>query len=165
MKDPLMQTPLGLHHIPVVTNRVLKNKHPKRKNNEVVAAMYAMYQSGRSLADIAKTYRKTRQAIYDIFRSRGYALRSKPMRDLIVLDGINFTLMKGGYLRGTIAGKRIMIHHYIWEKQNGVVPRDCCVHHIDGDPKNNKIENLELVPRSEMSKRFNPHGNNQYTKI
>jgi hypothetical protein len=57
-------------------NKILYNKHPRRKNNDLVAAMYAMYLRGpkrrpMSLAEIARIYRKTRQAVYDVFRSRG----------------------------------------------------------------------------------------------
>ncbi len=63
-------------------NTIRYNKHPRRKNNEIIAAMYAMYSTPgedgrpRSIEAVAKVYRKTRQAVYDMFRSRGYKLRS-----------------------------------------------------------------------------------------
>ncbi len=101
---------LGYHEFadkPV--NQVKFNKHPKRKNNEIVAAMYAMYQMGKSLAEVGVFYHKTRQAVYDMFRSRGYPLRSKQFKGLQILEGIRFTEMKGGYLRGTLPdGRRLM---------------------------------------------------------
>lgn len=38
---------------------------------------------------------------------------------------------------------------YIWEKVNGPVPKDCVIHHIDHNPKNNDINNLQLMTRKE----------------
>jgi len=126
-------------------NKIQYNKHKKRKNNDLVAAMYAMYQGGVSLEKIAGVYKKTRQSVYDVFRSRGYELRSKQMHGLKIINGINFTTTKGGYLRGTVPGKgRIMAHRYLWEKRNGKIPEGCVVHHIDGNPQNNNLVNLEL---------------------
>lgn len=144
-------------------NKVKYNKHKKRKNNFVVAAMYAMYQNGSSLEEIAKTYRKTRQAVYDVFRTRGYPLRSKQLKGLTVVDGINFALTKGNYLRGTFKGRRMLLHWYVWEKANGPVPVGFVIHHKDNNPQNNLLENLELVARVDMQKRFNPTGRNQYS--
>lgn len=144
---------------------ILYNRHKNRKNNYIVAAMYAMYCSGRSLTQVAKVYKKTRQAVYDLFRSRGYPLRSKKLKGLQILDGIRFTEMKGGYLRGSMKdGKRITMHKYIWEKHRGPVPDGFVIHHKDKDPKNNNIKNLELIPMKEMSHRFNPEGRNQFSK-
>ena len=145
-------------------NKVLFNKHPKRKNNQIVAAMYAMYKTGCSLAEIAKTYRETRQAIYDVFRSRGYPLRTKQLKGLTIIDGYRFTLTKGNYLRGTVNSRRMLLHWYIWEKEHGPVPVGFVIHHKDNDPENNLLDNLELVARGDMSKRFNPTGRNQHSK-
>lgn len=146
-----------------VKNKVLKNKHPNRKNNQVVAAMYSAYQSGMSLEQIAKLYRKTRQCVYDLFRSRGYPLRSKQHKGLTIIDGVRFTETKGGYLRGTFNKKRILAHWYVWEKAHGPIPAGYVIHHKDHDPKNNSLENLELVARDKMGKTFNPNGRNQFS--
>lgn len=152
-------------------NKVLFNKHRNRRNHEIVAAMYAMYSTRhpdtgelRSLEYVAKVYKKSRQAVYDLFKSRGYPLRSKPMRGLQVYDGIKFTLHKGGYLRGTVKGQRVLMHHYIWEKNKGKLPKDHCIYHLDRNKENNEIENLSLVHKSQMSAVFNPNNHNQYTK-
>ncbi len=147
---------------PISGNEIRYNQHPRRKNNHIVAAMYAMYQTGKSLDEVARRYRRTRQAVYDIFRTRGYQLRSKRLNGLQVLDGYNFTLTKGGYLRGTVNGQRLLMHRYVWEKHHGPLPEEHVLHHLDGDPTNNAIENLQLVHRSKMAKTFNPKGNNQY---
>ena len=146
-------------------NHIRYNKHSKRKNNDIVAAMYAMYQTGRSLADIALVYKRSRQAVYDVFKSRNYSLRSKQLKGLQIIDGFKFTETKGGYLRGTVNGERILMHQYIWKKYHGEIPEGSVIHHKDNNPANNKIENLELIRKEDMSIVFNPKGNNQYSKI
>lgn len=144
-------------------NEIRFNKHKKRKNNDVVAAMFAMYESGKSLEAVGKVYRKTRQAVYDVFRTRGYPLRSKPLKDLTIFGGQRFSRATDGYLRGTIGDRRVDLHRYVWEKSKGPIPEGFVVWHRDRDKLNNAIENLELVPRSEMSSRFNPEHRNQFS--
>lgn len=153
----LTETPKGV-------NPVLYNKHRKRKNHEIVAAMYAMYCLPKSLEEIGKVYRKSRQGVYDLFKSRGYKLRSKEMKGLQILDGKKFTLSSGGYLRGTINKKRVLMHYYVWEKKHGQVPKDHCLYHKDKNKENNKLSNLALIHKSKMSAVFNPNGYNQHTK-
>ena len=144
-------------------NEVRFNKHRKRKNNEIVAAMYVLYCTGKSLEYVGAVYHKTRQAVYDVFRSRGYELRSKQLKGLQILDGIRFTEAKGGYLRGTVPeGRRIFLHQYVWEKHNGPIPPKHVVRIVNGDLHDCRIENLELLSLSEWNKRFSQHFN-QFT--
>lgn len=147
-------------------NKIRFNKHLKRKNNDVVAAMYAMYCLPKSLEEVGEVYRKSRQAVYDVFRTRGYPLRSKPKRGEQILDGISFyETKKRSCLRGTTKdGHRIMMHHYVWTKAYGEILPGFCIWHKDRNPSNNVLENLEAIPKISMSKFFNPKGNNQYTK-
>jgi hypothetical protein len=141
------------------------NLHQKRKNNIKVAGMYEAYKNGRSLEQVAGMYRISRQAVYDVFKSRGYSLRSKEMKGKVIIDGISFTLMKGGYLRGTIPGKiRTTAQRYVWEKNYGPVPDGHVIHHKNGIKTDNEISNLCLVKKSDMGKVFNPEGNNQFIK-
>lgn len=149
---------------PISGNEIRFNLHAKRKNNIKVSAMYAMYKTGRSLEAVAKIYGVTRQSVYDIFRTRGYQLRSKQMNGLQILDGHQFSLMKGGYLRGTVEGKRILMHHYVWKKYKGDIPQEHCIFHIDRNKENNSIENLDIVAKNMMVYKFNPTGINQFTK-
>lgn len=147
-----------------VVNPIRYNKHPRKKNNDLVAAMYVRYQNGELLASIGRVYRKSRQAVYDVFRTRGYQLRSKQLRGLQILDGYQFTEMKGGYLRGTVRGRRITMQQYVWRKHRGPVPAGYVIYHKDGNKQNNKITNLKLIALSDMSRTFNPEGHNQFTK-
>ncbi len=141
------------------------NKHPNRKNNLKIGAMYDLYKNGYSLQKIGTLYRISRQAVYDLFKSRGYELRSKKMEGLQELDGIKFTLMNGGYLRGTTKQGRMTMQKYVWEKYNGSVPDGYVIHHKNGIKTDNDINNLHLVEKSKMSKVFNPKGNNQFIKL
>ena len=132
-----------------------------RKNNIVVAGMYAMYLTGKSLEEVGKIYHKTRQAVYDQFKARGYKLRSKELKGLQILDGIKFTRFNKG-LRGTVNGKRMTMHKYVWEKYNCAMPSDCGIIHLNGNNEDNRIENLKCLTIKEISSKYSPHLN-QFT--
>lgn len=44
------------------------------------------------------------------------------------------------YLRATVAGKCEYLHRLVWQYHKGSVPH--MIDHIDGNPRNNRIENL-----------------------
>ena len=41
------------------------------------------------------------------------------------------------------------MHRDVWEYHNGSIPKGYSVHHINGDPGDNRIENLECMPTGE----------------
>ena len=129
-------------------------RQANRKCNDIVQAMYAMYLTGKSIAEVAKVYRKTRQAVFDQFRVRGFKLRSKQMKGLAMIDGYRFSFTKGGYLRGTVEGVRILAHHYVWTKANGPLPAGHCVRHMNGVKTDNRLENLEMMTIVEFGKKY-----------
>ena len=49
-------------------------------------------------------------------------------------------------------GYKVFEHRQVWEDNRGMIPKGLFVHHKDGNKRNNNIENLELVNRTE-------HGN------
>lgn len=59
-------------------------------------------------------------------------------------NGLKFTRddETGYYLNSTI-GKRI--HRYVWEYNNGKIPKGYHIHHMDYDKSNNDISNLMLI--------------------
>ena len=48
-------------------------------------------------------------------------------------------------------------HRKIWIEKNGEIPSEYILHHINGDGKDNRLENLKLVTRSEHTK-LHPKG-------
>lgn len=56
-------------------------------------------------------------------------------------------------IRTPSKGKLSYKHIYIWEKENGKVPKGHCLWFIDGNTMNCKLENLELITRAENLKR------------
>lgn len=48
---------------------------------------------------------------------------------------------------------RKRLHRVVWEYHNGEIPKDYQVHHINGDPYDNRIENLALVHKT-LHQRF-----------
>ena len=141
------------------------NQHKNRKNNTLVAGMYEMYLSGKSLAEVAAVYDRTRQAVYSVFRSRGYELRPKKMLPVVLIDGIKFSL-SGKHRKIKLYRRtdkeRSLLSHYIWQKHHGPMPYGWGVHHKDGNVLNDAIENLECLTIKEISSKHNPHLN-QFT--
>jgi endogenous inhibitor of DNA gyrase (YacG/DUF329 family) len=75
--------------------------------------------------------------------------------EYIEYDGIRFYRDKKGYWLSKKASRTaspVRLHIYVWEKYNGKVPKGYHVHHIDHNPDNNEIENLELVEKTEHLK-------------
>jgi hypothetical protein len=141
------------------------NRHPLRQNNFKVGEMYDCYKDGMSLSMIAKLYVVTRQAVYDVFHSRGYPLRSKKLEGATTWNGVRYTFDGAGFLRGTRNGKREYLHKAVWERANGPLLPKYVLLHRDGDKTNNALENLEELPMSKMQSRFNPTGRNQYSAL
>lgn len=56
-----------------------------------------------------------------------------------------------GYRRVYFDGKTHAVHRVIWQMFNGNIPDGMQIDHIDGNPLNNKIENLRLVTAEQNS--------------
>ena len=131
-----------------------------RKNNEEVAEMYELYLQGYSLADVAKTYGRTRQSVWSVFKTRGYPLRKKKFLPFVIYDGLKFAAGSYGYLRQTDSRKtHVSLHRYVWEKERGTIPEGYDVHHLNGDRADNRIENLECLPKAEHTRLYSPSCN------
>lgn len=46
-------------------------------------------------------------------------------------------------------GKRYLVHRMVWEAFNGLIPEGMEINHINGNPKDNSIDNLELTSHKE----------------
>lgn len=59
----------------------------------------------------------------------------------------------GSYLRFTgyynLRGKHFLVHRVVWESFNGAIKEGCDIHHIDGNPENNALDNLQMITHRE----------------
>ncbi len=58
---------------------------------------------------------------------------------------------------GGRAGKMRLAHHVIWEERYGPIPEGHQIHHIDENPKNNDIENLQCLTVSDHQRIHSPY--------
>lgn len=83
-------------------------------------------------------------------RGKGFGFGGKSADDYpLVLQPLEY---RKGYLKvylGTCGGvrkaRRLFIHRVVWMAFNGAIPKGITVNHIDGDPSNNRLANLELA--------------------
>lgn len=133
-----------------------------RKRNPVYDTAYSMYLEGLSLDQVAKEIGVTRQAVFKAFQKRGFSLRGVNFRPHQYYDGKKFTLRDTGYYSLT-TDDRMLMHRYVWSVEMGRIPNGWDIHHINENKADNRIENLECLPKAEHTRKYSPH-NNQYTK-
>lgn len=56
------------------------------------------------------------------------------------------------YKKISIKGKKIDVHRFVWEENFGPIPEGYEIHHIDNNTRNNDINNLLCVTRSEHTR-------------
>lgn len=149
------------HHWPGVPNygditkidwELMRMSAPYERRDDRAAEMYAIYQSGESMAGVARQFDCTRQNVYDVFRWRGWAIRPKhSARATVEWDGSKWSLRDNGYY-GRTTGARDLMHRAVWEKHKSPIPDGWDVHHIDRDRTNNDIDNLMCLPKDEHTK-------------
>ncbi len=119
--------------------------------------MYELYQNGHSLTAVAKVFGVTRQSVYKMFKLRKFALRTRPEPlPYVIFASHRYTLRNTGYY-GRTNGKRTLLHRDVWEARNGPIPETYDIHHRDGDRTNNRLVNLELMPKDEHTKHHYRH--------
>lgn len=65
-----------------------------------------------------------------------------------------------GYVFVQLNSKIYRVHRIVWALHNGEIPDGYVINHIDSDPSNNAIENLEAVPHKENMRKTKRHSNN-----
>lgn len=67
-----------------------------------------------------------------------------------------------GYIKFAVSNKtgikQWLLHRYIWTQAHGDIPNGYDVDHIDFNPSNNRIENLQLVTRQQHRDRRKQKG-------
>lgn len=148
-------------------NRIFPKIIPGRKGHseEMVRAIYADYWRLKSLAKCAALHGRTRQALHELFKSHGLPRYQRNFHSPVEFEGVFYTPMKGGYLRGTnnMTGRRELLHYAVWRKHHGPVPPTYQVTFSDGDKRNCAIENLRCEP-GDVVRRRNSTGQNQFTR-
>lgn len=67
-------------------------------------------------------------------------------REYVFYSGKKYAKDKRGYWRSTTRPHE-GLHTVIWEEAHGEIPEGCEVHHIDLDPSNNQLENLQCLTK------------------
>jgi len=135
---------------------------------EWIEQMYADYLRLGSLEKVGDLHGRSRQSVFDIFKRRGLKLNPKKFLPVVLVNGRKFTEQKTAgrhrYLRATIRkGKTLYLHHQVWEQANGPIPAGHKVCFKDGDHRNTKLDNLELLTNSEEVRKYASKGQNQFT--
>ena len=129
-----------------------------------------LYNQGYSCTEIGKMVCASRQAIWELLKSHKVETRKKKLLPFIIYDNKKWTISKTtGYYRETTSRKKhLSLHRYVYEKETGLtIPPGYDIHHIDLDKTNNKLSNLECLPKAEHTRKYSPRHNqykNKHTK-
>ncbi|TYC48755.1 HNH endonuclease [Zoogloea oleivorans] len=84
----------------------------------------------------------------------------KVSRQKINIGDVAGSLKKTGYTTVTIDRKIYRLHRLIYQFHKGDLSADVVVDHIDGNPANNRIENLQVVSQKQNLQKITKHSNN-----
>ncbi len=101
----------------------------------------------------------TQQQVLDLFEYREGALfyRQRPSQNTLVGNRAGY-VDKNGYRKMSIKNKRYQEHRIIFLMHHGYLPDT--IDHIDGNPANNRIENLREATQQQNCYNSSTHGRN-----
>lgn len=71
------------------------------------------------------------------------------------------------YFIGVVEGRKISLHRFVWECFNGPIPDGYEIHHVDTNPSNNEIDNLECLSPPDhraLSRGYTSHRRKEHLK-
>lgn len=89
----------------------------------------------------------------ELLTSNEYSINLQKMRIINRKKRILKASKSGMYYTIGIHSHSKLMHRLIWEHCNGLIPEDKVVDHIDDNPDNNRIENLQLLTQAENVKK------------
>lgn len=143
---------------------IFQNVGRRGAPREAVMQMYDDYLRLRSVEKVAKLHGRTRQTVWEMFRTHGLQMsRQKrvPDHEAVFVNGEKFTVC-GGYLRSTRHERfeEPYLHRRVWIAAHGPVPEKQEIVLIDGNPRNVRLENLRL---QKIGTAARTKGHNQHT--
>jgi hypothetical protein len=118
-----------------------------------VDKMFCDYERLKSVAKVGALYGRTRQAMWDIFKSRDLPLQKKVFKKKVWHNGVAYS-MHYGYLCATSI-ERTPLHHVIWIKANGSIPRGHKLVFNDGNRQNFSLENIVCLTAADQVRHSN----------
>ena len=64
-------------------------------------------------------------------------------------EGKNYSDRGDGYFMNQTKEGKKYLHREVWAAHYGEIPEGCVIHHMDHDPSNNDISNLELMTETQ----------------
>lgn len=98
---------------------------------------YYYFENGKSLDEISEMYNTSVPIVRKMI--------NRYIKENNLPDKIKRTKQKNGYKSIMINGKKIPLHRYVYTQYFGEIPENCIIHHIDCNPSNNDITNLQCV--------------------
>lgn len=137
-------------------------RHPVKKErpeDERYKRMWKLYQQGHSLREIASIFNIHHRAVWEGFARRGLPRREctqqQKSSNCQIFNGLRFFPRRDGYYRLRRYPKQHRykyLHRLVWEFYKGPIPSGYTIHHKNSNKADNRIENLELLSRSEHAK-------------
>lgn len=130
--------------------------------------MFEDYKRLNSLAKTGALHGRTRQNMFDIFKSHGFKMNPRKFKKQITYRGRKYTMSKDDYYRDTIyrSGKyseETFLHRRIWTDLHGPIPPGYNVCFRDGNRHNFSKRNLILLSHDQQQQLRGSKGQNQHT--